>query len=118
MNLGESIRMNHVLIRVTSDPWPECEKPDFVIRACIGLSLTATLKIPPGGTPYPQGVYLVPLTDVMKKIESVSTDTYNWLKNFWRWDWVNETVEGQGFLSPLIPFPFDSCFECHTEVVQ
>jgi hypothetical protein len=107
------------VIWVISDPWPEHKKPDFVTRACIGLCLTAALKILPGkDAQYPQGVYLVPLSDIMKKIKQASPDAHEWLKDVWRWEWVEETVQTAINKSLLYPFPYDCCFETSTDAVQ
>jgi hypothetical protein len=54
----------------------------------------------------------------MKKIKQASPDAHEWLKDVWRWEWVEETVQTAINKSLLYPFPYDCCFETSTDAVQ
>ena len=95
-------------IVVYRDPQPDIKKPSFVKEAYVGLILTPVFAAQPGECgPFPQGVHMVPLGELLRALCLVNDRSYRW--HVARWGKIENTTKSYNDVGILLPFPFDCC---------
>jgi len=80
--------------------------PEEILDSYIGLKLTAEWAYEPGGKPYPDGAYMVPLSEVLSAMMAHNRLAAEHLRE--KYQAINEVVENAGAYI-LLPFSLDSC---------